>query len=191
MVSRARRTEAAAARRPDRNPPRRPAEGDPRQGSAPPLGELRSGRHTALQLAPNDGPARGPHYLVAHELAHLRVRGHTPEYWAVVAQATPDSRLRRERLRSSESESAQAHRMAAGVRLPFSADAGDTTHDRGYGGHSTAQRKGHPQILEAEGLKRVHRHSHSSLGYSIRLRRYQLTPLLGNAPCRHRAYLNH
>ena len=38
-------------------------------------------------------------YLVAHELAHLRVRGHTPEYWAVVAQATPDYRLRRERLR--------------------------------------------------------------------------------------------
>ena len=38
-------------------------------------------------------------YLVAHELAHLRVRGHTPEYWAVVAQAAPDYRLRRERLR--------------------------------------------------------------------------------------------
>ncbi len=38
-------------------------------------------------------------YLVAHELAHLRVRGHTPEYWAVVAQAAPDHRLRRERLR--------------------------------------------------------------------------------------------
>ena len=38
-------------------------------------------------------------YVVAHELAHLRVRGHTPEYWAVVAQAVPDYRLRRERLR--------------------------------------------------------------------------------------------
>ena len=38
-------------------------------------------------------------YVVAHELAHLRVRGHTPEYWAVVAQAAPDYRLRRERLR--------------------------------------------------------------------------------------------
>lgn len=38
-------------------------------------------------------------YVVAHELAHLRVRGHTPEYWAVVAQAVPDYRLRRARLR--------------------------------------------------------------------------------------------
>lgn len=38
-------------------------------------------------------------YVVAHELAHLRVRGHTTEYWAVVAQAVPDYRLRRERLR--------------------------------------------------------------------------------------------
>lgn len=38
-------------------------------------------------------------YLVAHELAHLKVRGHTPEYWNIVAQAVPDYRLRRERLR--------------------------------------------------------------------------------------------
>lgn len=38
-------------------------------------------------------------YIVAHELAHLRVRGHTPEYWAVVAQAVPDYRQRREKLR--------------------------------------------------------------------------------------------
>ncbi len=40
-------------------------------------------------------------YVVAHELAHLRVRDHTPEYWAVVAQAVPDYRLRRERLREA------------------------------------------------------------------------------------------
>jgi len=38
-------------------------------------------------------------YVVAHELAHLRVRAHTPEYWAVVSQAIPDYRQRRERLR--------------------------------------------------------------------------------------------
>ena len=38
-------------------------------------------------------------YVVAHELAHLRVRGHTPEYWAIVAQAVPDYRLPRARLR--------------------------------------------------------------------------------------------
>ena len=38
-------------------------------------------------------------YVVAHELAHLRVRSHTSGYWSVVAQAIPDYRLRRQRLR--------------------------------------------------------------------------------------------
>ena len=38
-------------------------------------------------------------YVVAHERAHLRVRGHTPDYWAIVSQAVPDYRLRRTRLR--------------------------------------------------------------------------------------------
>lgn len=38
-------------------------------------------------------------YVVAHELAHLKVRAHGPEYWAIVAQAIPDYRTRRERLR--------------------------------------------------------------------------------------------
>ena len=38
-------------------------------------------------------------YLVAHELAHLKVRGHSSDYWAVVAQAIPDYQRRRERLR--------------------------------------------------------------------------------------------
>ena len=38
-------------------------------------------------------------YVVAHELAHLRVRAHNAEYWAVVAQAIPDYRQRRERLK--------------------------------------------------------------------------------------------
>ncbi len=37
-------------------------------------------------------------YVVAHDLAYC-APGHTPEYWAVVAQAVPDYRLRRERLR--------------------------------------------------------------------------------------------
>lgn len=38
-------------------------------------------------------------YVVIHELAHLRVRSHRAEYWTLVAQAAPDHRLRRERLR--------------------------------------------------------------------------------------------
>lgn len=40
-------------------------------------------------------------YVVAHELAHLRVRNHNAEYWALVAQAVPDYRLRRQRLRET------------------------------------------------------------------------------------------
>lgn len=38
-------------------------------------------------------------YVVAHELAHLRVRAHSAEYWAIVGQVAPDYRARRERLR--------------------------------------------------------------------------------------------
>lgn len=38
-------------------------------------------------------------YLVAHELAHLKVRSHSSGYWAVVAQAIPDYQRRREQLR--------------------------------------------------------------------------------------------
>lgn len=38
-------------------------------------------------------------YLVAHELAHLKVRRHSADYWAVVAQAIPDYQRRREQLR--------------------------------------------------------------------------------------------
>lgn len=38
-------------------------------------------------------------YVVVHELAHLRVRTHGPEYWAEVARVIPDHRDRRRRLR--------------------------------------------------------------------------------------------
>ena len=39
-------------------------------------------------------------YVVIHELAHLRVRGHSPAFWALVAQAVPDHRDRRAQLRA-------------------------------------------------------------------------------------------
>ena len=54
-------------------------------------------------------------YVVAHELAHLRVRGHTPEYWAIVAQAVPDYRLRRARLRERKRWTQQQLADAAGM----------------------------------------------------------------------------
>ncbi len=43
-------------------------------------------------------------YIAAHELAHLRVRSHNADYWAVLAQAIPDYRLRRQRLREYGSQ---------------------------------------------------------------------------------------
>jgi len=37
-------------------------------------------------------------YIIAHELAHLRVQHHSDEYWALVSSAIPDFRIRRTRL---------------------------------------------------------------------------------------------
>ena len=64
-----------------------------RWASCAPDGTLRFNWRTVM------APPALVDYVVAHELAHLRVRGHGAEYWAVVAQAVPDYRLRRERLR--------------------------------------------------------------------------------------------
>jgi predicted metal-dependent hydrolase len=38
-------------------------------------------------------------YVVVHELVHLRVRNHSAEFWAGVAQLMPDYKLRRAQLR--------------------------------------------------------------------------------------------
>ena len=64
-----------------------------RWASCAPDGTLRFNWRTVM------APPALVDYVVAHELAHLRVRGHAAEYWAVVAQAVPDYRRRRERLR--------------------------------------------------------------------------------------------
>lgn len=39
-------------------------------------------------------------YVVVHELAHLRVMDHSPRFWAVVAEATPDHQALRAELRT-------------------------------------------------------------------------------------------
>ncbi|MNO06762.1 hypothetical protein D3C81_2286850 [compost metagenome] len=39
-------------------------------------------------------------YVVAHELAHLRVMDHSPRFWDTVAEVVPDHRALREQLKS-------------------------------------------------------------------------------------------
>lgn len=40
-------------------------------------------------------------YIVVHELAHLSVRSHSPEFWRIVTAAMPDAQHRRRRLREA------------------------------------------------------------------------------------------
>ena len=64
-----------------------------RWASCAPDGTLRFNWRTVM------APPALVDYIVAHELAHLRLRGHGADYWAVVAQAVPDYQRRRELLR--------------------------------------------------------------------------------------------
>lgn len=40
-------------------------------------------------------------YIVVHELAHLRVRNHSPDFWNLVTAAVPDAQARRRRLKET------------------------------------------------------------------------------------------
>lgn len=64
-----------------------------RWGSCSPQGVLRFNWRVVM------APPALIDYVVVHELAHLRIRTHGPEYWAQVALVIPDHRERRRRLR--------------------------------------------------------------------------------------------
>lgn len=49
-------------------------------------------------------PAEALETVVVHELAHLRVFGHGPDFWAIVASRRPDHRLWRKWLRDHSLE---------------------------------------------------------------------------------------
>jgi len=69
-----------------------------RWGSCSATGVIRV--NAALAAAPPDLLE----YLVAHEVAHLRWRGHGPRFYAALAKLLPDWEERRRRLRAFESE---------------------------------------------------------------------------------------
>ena len=64
-----------------------------RWGSCAPDGTLRFNWRVAM-LKPELAE-----YVIVHELAHLRVRNHSPEFWALLSRAMPDAQQRRRRLR--------------------------------------------------------------------------------------------
>ena len=64
-----------------------------RWGSCAPDGTLRFNWRVAM-LRPDLAE-----YVVVHELAHLKVRHHSPEFWGLLSRTMPDAQRRRHRLR--------------------------------------------------------------------------------------------
>ena len=66
-----------------------------RWGSCAPDGTLRF-NWRAMMLEP-----ALVEYIVVHELAHLSIKNHGPDFWGLVARAMPDAQQRRQRLRET------------------------------------------------------------------------------------------
>ena len=64
-----------------------------RWGSCAPDGTLRFNWRIAM-LKPELAE-----YVIVHELTHLKVRHHSPEFWELLSRTIPDAQLRRRRLR--------------------------------------------------------------------------------------------
>ncbi|MEQ9364466.1 MAG: M48 family metallopeptidase [Leptospirales bacterium] len=56
-------------------------------------------RRIMLNLRASQLPAELTRYLIIHELAHIRHRGHGPDFWALVARFDPDYKRHRKILR--------------------------------------------------------------------------------------------
>ena len=66
-----------------------------RWGSCAPDGTLRFNWRTAML------PTRLIEYVVVHELAHLRLKNHSPDFWGLVTRSMPDAQQRRRDLREA------------------------------------------------------------------------------------------
>ncbi|KUO21601.1 hypothetical protein AQJ91_08385 [Streptomyces dysideae] len=52
----------------------------------------------ALHWAVFQLPAHLVDYVIAHELAHIKIAGHGPDYWTLLRRAIPDCEARKEEL---------------------------------------------------------------------------------------------
>jgi predicted metal-dependent hydrolase len=83
-------------------------------------GSLSAARRMSLDLALVHAPPSVLHYVIAHELAHLRIRSHSPRFWSLVSLLDPGCDEAREWIR------AQGIRLKAELyRLLGSPSAGE------------------------------------------------------------------
>ncbi|GIX32125.1 MAG: hypothetical protein KatS3mg125_0081 [Lysobacterales bacterium] len=63
-------------------------------------GSLSAARRMSLDLALIHAPPAVLHYVIAHELAHLKIRSHSSRFWQLVAELDPEFEHAREWIRS-------------------------------------------------------------------------------------------
>ena len=80
-------------------------------------GSLDTRDRVTLDLALALAPPAALRYVVVHELCHLRIRSHSPRYWALVESHLPDWREQREWLRlNGQALKAELNRLIANDR---------------------------------------------------------------------------
>jgi predicted metal-dependent hydrolase len=80
-------------------------------------GSLDTRDRVTLDLALALAPPAALRYVVVHELCHLRIRSHSPRYWALVESLLPDWREQREWLRlNGQALKAELNRLVSATR---------------------------------------------------------------------------